>query len=138
MAVLMHAYAPTTDTIPAPRPTTAIAASRTARADAIDPATLGPEQRALIDDVLWDLGIDDGHTANGGGTPIIDLRRARSAAAAAAIGLRLGASDEIAQCGPCHRITADRHVHEGDDGVLRCTLPDPDGSSCYGQWLTSL
>ncbi|MBM9510034.1 hypothetical protein [Actinacidiphila acididurans] len=138
MAVLTHAYAPTTDTVPTALATTAAPTARTVRADAIDPADLGPEQAALASDALWELGIEDGLVVNGGGNPYVDLRRARSAAAAAVIGLHLGPADELAQCGPCRRITADRNVHEADDGVLRCTLPDPDGATCHDKWLDSL
>jgi hypothetical protein len=85
--------------------------------------TLSPEQRALLADSLWALGIDRGHTSNDGGST------------AAAIGLHLPDGDEIAQCGICDTVAPTCDMHEGHDGVWRCTIADPDGTTCLGIYL---
>lgn len=133
MAVLTHARNPATTTAPAPAEA-APAPATAALVDHIYLHALGPEQRDLIRDVLWDLGIDDGHAANDGGNRDASWRLLRSAAAAAAIGLRLPASQEIAECATCQAILPAARTRE-HDGVLRCTVPDPDGTTCLGIYL---
>lgn len=97
--------------------------------------TLNPEQRTLLDDTLWDLGIDRGHTANDGGNRDASIRLMRSAHTAAAIGLRLPDGAEIAQCGICDTVAPTGDMREGHDGVWRCTIADPDGTTCLGIYL---
>jgi hypothetical protein len=118
MSVLTHAPIPTTRPLP----------------DAIPASNLTADQRQLVDDTLWHLGIEDGHVANGGGIPLIDLRLAYSATTAAAIGLHLRPGAELAQCHTCRAITSTDHAVECDDAAWRCTL-DRRGPACATRYL---
>lgn len=123
MAVLTHAQIPAAHAL----------------APHVDHHTLTPAQRELIDTALWELGIEDGHAVSDG-NPSIDLRRAVSARAAAAIGLALPAGEEIAECALCRLVLPASRVHHCEDHVLRCNVPDaadPDGTTCLGIYLGS-
>lgn len=102
--------------------------------DAVSTYDLTSEQRRRLDDILWHLGIEDGHVTNGGGIPDLGLRRAYSAAAAADIGLRLAPGAEIAQCHTCRTIASADHMSECDDAAWRCTTPRR-GPSCAARYL---
>jgi hypothetical protein len=103
--------------------------------DTIPRHALDAASRDLVDAVLWDLGIDAGHTANGGGVPDVALRLARSSHAAAVIGLQMPPGDELAECALCSLIVPSSSVRECDDGVLRCTTPDITGTTCLAIYL---
>lgn len=98
-------------------------------------STLNAEQRELLADTLWELGIERGRTANGGGIPDTALRLMRSTHTATALGLRVPDGDEITQCGVCDTVAPTISVRECDDGVWRCTIADPDGTTCLGIYL---
>src|SRR5690349_20046420 len=81
-----------------------------ARTQAVAFDTLPANLQRLVDDTLWTLGIEDGHTANGGGVPDASTRLATSAATAAAVGLHLPAGDELTQCANCRAIGPTRDI----------------------------
>jgi len=112
-----------------------IQATTRPRATAVALYDLTGEQRRLIDDTLWHLGIEDGRTANNGGIPVIDLRRAYSATAAAAIGLYLDDRAEITQCHTCRAVTSTNAAVECDDGAWRCFATRGRGTSCLDQYI---
>lgn len=118
MSVMTHAPTPSTPALATNVPLT----------------DLTPEQLRLVDDTLWHLGIEDGHTTNNGGIPVIDLRRMYSATTAAAIGLHLPARAELAQCHDCRTVTSTDQVTECADGAWRCTTTS-DGTPCAARYL---
>lgn len=115
MAVMTHAQMPPT----------------TRRAHHIDPRNLTPDTRDQVENTLWELGIESGHTANDGGIRDAAHRLLLSAHTAATIGLPLPDGEEIAQCAVCNVIAPSSLVREDDRGTWRCTIADPDGTTCY-------
>lgn len=97
--------------------------------------TLPEAQRRLVDDTLWELGIEDGYTVNGGGQPDPALRFLHSAVTAAAIGLHLADTAELAFCHDCRTLAAADHMTECDDTAWRCTTGTGTGSTCLTRYL---
>src|SRR5690242_11468461 len=81
-----------------------------------DYLALNPEQQALVNATLRDLGIDDAGYITGTGLPAPDDRAAISATCAQRIGMALPAGREIALCVDCLTVNDAELMREGADG----------------------